>query len=616
MESATATNTKTRITLDLDQFSSDKHEALAKLYEDTLKNFTTGAIVPGRVVEVRSNEVLVDIGYKSEGAISREEFQDMPEVKPGDEVEVLLEQLEDEDGKVVLSKTKAEQQRMWDNVLSSSSEGSVLEGEVKSRIKGGMIVDIGGVKGFLPGSQIDVMPVRNMDDYMGKRFEFKVMKIDRDRRNIVLSRRELIEQRRREKKRQLMSEIKIGQLRSGVVKNITDFGAFIDLGGLDGLLHITDMSWGRVSHPSKVVKVGDNIEVMILDIDFDKERVSLGLKQKFANPWDNIEEKYSVGSRVQGKVVNLVPYGAFIEIEASVEGLVHVSEISWVQRVNRASDALSLGQEVEAVVLNINATDQKISLGIRQTTQNPWELVRDRYPVGTRVSGTVRNFTSYGAFVELEEGIDGMIHVSDMSWTRKVNHPSDVLKKGDKVDVVILEVSPENQRISLGLKQAQEDPWASIATKYTIGQVVTGKVTKLASFGAFIGLEEGIDGLVHISQIGEEHVEKVRDVLKIGQEITARVVKIDQAERRLGLSIKAASLPDEDFVVQDEMLTGLRPGEDLVDLAGAFNEAFGLAPGEEWRPGEGKNTSEQDDTSKPAKEDTDNEPADEDADKQ
>ncbi|MGI6086975.1 MAG: 30S ribosomal protein S1 [Kiritimatiellia bacterium] len=616
MESATATNTKTRITLDLDQFSSDKHEALAKLYEDTLKNFTTGAIVPGRVVEVRSNEVLVDIGYKSEGAISREEFQDMPEVKPGDEVEVLLEQLEDEDGKVVLSKTKAEQQRMWDNVLSSSSEGSVLEGEVKSRIKGGMIVDIGGVKGFLPGSQIDVMPVRNMDDYMGKRFEFKVMKIDRDRRNIVLSRRELIEQRRREKKRQLMSEIKIGQLRSGVVKNITDFGAFIDLGGLDGLLHITDMSWGRVSHPSKVVKVGDNIEVMILDIDFDKERVSLGLKQKFANPWDNIEEKYSVGSRVQGKVVNLVPYGAFIEIEAGVEGLVHVSEISWVQRVNRASDALSLGQEVEAVVLNINATDQKISLGIRQTTQNPWELVRDRYPVGTRVSGTVRNFTSYGAFVELEEGIDGMIHVSDMSWTRKVNHPSDVLKKGDKVDVVILEVSPENQRISLGLKQAQEDPWASIATKYTIGQVVTGKVTKLASFGAFIGLEEGIDGLVHISQIGEEHVEKVRDVLKIGQEITARVVKIDQAERRLGLSIKAASLPDEDFVVQDEMLTGLRPGEDLVDLAGAFNEAFGLAPGEEWRPGEGKNTSEQDDTSKPAKEDTDNEPADEDADKQ
>ncbi len=594
MESATATPTKTRINFDLDQFGGDKQEALAKLYEDTLKNFTAGSIVKGRVVEVRSNEVLVDIGYKSEGAVSREEFQDMPEVKPGDEVEVLLEQLEDEDGKVVLSKTKAEQQRMWDNVLSSSSEGSVLEGEIKSRIKGGMIVDINGVKGFLPGSQIDVMPVRNMDDYMGKRFEFKVMKIDRDRRNIVLSRRELIEQRRREKKRQLMSEIKIGQLRAGIVKNITDFGAFIDLGGLDGLLHITDMSWGRVSHPSKVVKVGDNIEVMILDIDFEKERVSLGLKQKLANPWDNIEQKYPVGTRIHGKVVNLVPYGAFVEIEAGVEGLVHVSEISWVQRVNRASDVLSLGQEVDAVVLNINSTDQKISLGIRQTTQNPWELVRDRYPVGARVSGTVRNFTSYGAFVELEEGIDGMIHVSDMSWTRKVNHPSDVLKKGDKVDVVILEVSPENQRISLGLKQAQEDPWTSIAANYKIGQVVTGKVSKLASFGAFVGLEDGIDGLVHISQIGEDHVEKVRDVLKVGQEITARVVKIDQAERRIGLSIKAAALPDEDFVVQEDMLTGLRPGEDLVDLAGAFNEAFGLAAGEEWRPGEGKKKPDQD----------------------
>ncbi len=592
MESATAT--KTRINFDLEQFGGDKQAALAKLYEDTLKNFTAGSIVKGRVIEVRSNEVLVDIGYKSEGAISREEFGDMPEVKPGDAVEVLLEQVEDEDGKVVLSKTKAEQQRMWDNVLSSSSEGSILEGEIKSRIKGGMIVDICGVKGFLPGSQIDVMPVRNMDDYMGKRFEFKVMKIDRERRNIVLSRRDLIEQRRREKKRMLMSEIKIGQLRAGVVKNITDFGAFIDLGGLDGLLHITDMSWGRVSHPSKVVKVGDNIEVMILDIDFEKERVSLGLKQKLANPWDNIDKKYPVGTRIHGKVVNLVPYGAFVEIEEGVEGLVHVSEISWVTRVNRASDVLSLGQEVDAVVLNINSTDQKISLGIRQTTQNPWELVRDRYPVGARVSGTVRNFTSYGAFVELEEGIDGMIHVSDMSWTRKVNHPSDVLKKGDKVDVVILEVSPENQRISLGLKQAQEDPWSSIAASYKVGQVVTGKVTKLASFGAFVGLDEGIDGLVHISQIGDEHVEKVRDVLKVGQEITARVVKIDQAERRIGLSIKAAALPDDEFVVQEDMLTGLRPGEDLVDLAGAFNEAFGIAGGEEWRPGEGKNAKNKD----------------------
>jgi small subunit ribosomal protein S1 len=387
-----------------------------------------------------------------------------------------------------------------------------------------------------------------------------------------------------------MEEIKVGQLRTGLVKNITDFGAFIDLGGLDGLLHITDMSWGRVSHPSKIVKVGDQIEVMILNIDFEKERVSLGLKQKLPNPWDNIEQKHPVGSRVHGRVVNLVPYGAFVEIEEGVEGLVHVSEISWIQRVVRASDVLAIGDEVDAVVLNLSRADQKISLGIRQTTTNPWDLVREKYPVGTRVKGTVRNFTSYGAFVEIEEGIDGMIHVSDMSWTRKVNHPSEILKKGDTVEVVVLEVDAANQRISLGLKQAQADPWSTIAERYQVGQIVQGKVTKLTSFGAFIRLEEGIDGLVHISQIGEEHVEKARDVLKLGQDVTARVVKIDPLERRIGLSIKAAALPDAEFVVKDEMLTGLKPGEDLVDLAGAFEEAFGIAESnvQEWRPGESK----------------------------
>ncbi|MCX6992719.1 MAG: 30S ribosomal protein S1 [Kiritimatiellaeota bacterium] len=570
---------------------------MAKMYEDTLKNFKEGSIVAGKVVEVRNNEVLVDIGYKSEGLIAGEEFRDLATLKPGDPVEVVLEQIEDDDGKIILSKTKAEQQRMWDNVLSTSEEGSVLEGEIKSRVKGGLIVDVSGVKGFLPGSQLDVVPVRNLDDYLGKRFEFKVMKIDRERRNIVLSRRDLIEQRRRDKRKGLLTDIKVGQLRSGLVKNITDFGAFIDLGGLDGLLHITDMSWGRVSHPSKVLKVGETTEVVILGIDFDKERVSLGLKQKTPNPWDNIESKFPVGSRVHGKVVNLVPYGAFVEIEEGVEGLVHVSEISWIQRVGRASDVLAIGDEVDAVVLNINRADQKISLGIRQTTANPWDLVREKYPVGSRVTGIVRNFTSYGAFVELQEGIDGMIHVSDMSWTRKVNHPSEILKKADTVDVVVLEVDPSNQRISLGLKQAQSDPWSSIADHYKVGQKVTGKVSKLASFGAFIGLEEGIDGLVHISQIGEQHVEKVRDALKVGQEVTARVVKIDPIERRIGLSIKAAALPDEEFVVQEDMLTGLKPGEDLVDLAGAFDEAFGVSQAngqvQEWRPGEKKNEKDE-----------------------
>ncbi len=585
---------KSHVDFNLDQFGGDKQAAMAKMYEDTLKNFTEGSIVKGKVLEIRNNEVTVDIGYKSEGMISAEEFRDLSEVKVGDEIEVMLEQVEDDEGNIILSKQKAEQQRMWDNVLSSSQEGAILEGEIKSRIKGGLIVDINGVKGFLPGSQVDISPVRNLDDYLGKRFEFRVMKINRDRRNIVLSRRELIEQRRREKKKSLMSEIKIGQLRAGTVKNITDFGAFIDLGGLDGLLHITDMSWGRVNHPSKIVKVGDSVEVMILDIDFDRERVSLGLKQKEQNPWDNIEQKYPVDSRVHGRVVNLVPYGAFVEIEEGVEGLVHVSEISWIQRVSRAADVLSIGDEVDAVVLSISRADQKISLGIRQTTANPWDLVQEQYPVGSRIKGTVRNFTSYGAFVELQEGIDGMIHVSDMSWTRKVNHPSEVLKKGDTVEVVVLEVNPGNQRISLGLKQAQDDPWATIAARYKVGQIVQGNITKLASFGAFVRLEEGIDGLLHISQIGEEHVEKVRDVLKVGQAVTARVVKIDPIERRIGLSIKAASLPDDEFIVQEEMLAGLKPGEDLVDLAGAFDEAFGIADNnvQEWRPGENRNKSD------------------------
>ncbi|NLE66350.1 MAG: 30S ribosomal protein S1 [Lentisphaerae bacterium] len=577
---------KKRVEFDLDQFSGDKRATMALMYEETLKRFVEGSLIPGKIIEIRGTDVLIDIGYKSEGLVSSEEFGDMAGVKLGDEVEVLLEQIEDEEGKVVISKVKAEQKRMWDNVLSHCEEGSIIEGDIKSRVKGGLIVDISGVKAFLPGSQIDVAPVRNVDDLLNKKFEFKVMKINRDRRNIVLSRRELIEQRRRDKRKQLLADIKIGQVRSGLFKNITDFGAFIDLGGLDGLLHITDMSWGRVSHPSKILKIGDNVEVMILNIDYEKERVSLGLKQKQANPWDNIDVKFPVGTKVHGKVVNLVPYGAFVEIEEGVEGLVHISEISWVQRVAKASDVLAIGQEVDAVVLNINKADQKISLGIRQTTENPWDTVRDRYPVGMRVKGVVRNFTSYGAFVELEEGIDGMIHVSDMSWTRKVNHPSEMLKKGDPVDVSIIEVDPQNQRISLGLKQAQEDPWSTIAQRYKVGQLVKGKISKLAAFGAFVELEEGIDGLVHISQISDQHVEKVRDVLKPGQEVEARVIKIDPIERRIGLSIKAASMPEEEFVVKDDMLTGLKPGEDLVDLASAFDEAFGLAENQDWRPGE------------------------------
>ncbi len=586
---------KAKVDFDVSQFGLAKREEMERLYEETLKNFKKGAIVKGKIVAVLGNEVLVDIGYKSEGIIPVEEFRNIEDIKIGEEIEVVIEEFEDEEGRILLSKIKAEQQKMWDNVLANVNEGSVIEGEIKSKIKGGLIIDINGVKGFLPGSQIDVAPVKNLDELIGKRCEFKIIKIDRIRRNIVLSRRELIEQKRRDKRRELLSEIKIGQIRSGVVKNITDFGAFLDLGGLDGLLHITDMSWGRVGHPSKIMKVGDTLEVMILDIDFDKERVSLGLKQKTPNPWDNIEAKYPVGKRVRGKVVNLVPYGAFIEIEEGVEGLVHVSEMSWIQRVGKASDMLSIGQEVEAVVLSVSKEEQKISLGIRQTTENPWDRVKEKYPIGSKVKGVVKNFTTYGAFVELEDGIDGMIHVSDMSWTKKINHPSEVLKKGDTVEVVVLEVVPENQRISLGLKQTQEDPWATVALKYKIGQIVEGKVSKLTSFGAFISLDDGIDGLVHISQVSDQPVERIKDVLKVGQEVRARIVKIDPTERRIGLSIKAALLPDDQFELKEEMLTGLRPGEDIVDLAGAFDEAFG-ATGQkiqEWRPGE-KNDSKSD----------------------
>lgn len=565
---------------------------MAAKYEDTLKNFTEGSIVQGRVLALLPNDILVDIGYKSEGLIPAIEFKDPKAITVGDPLEVLLVKLEDEDGTVILSHQRAEEQRNWDRVLANYVEGGVITGRVKSRVKGGMIVDV-GVDAFLPGSQVDVVPGRFSNDNFDQALEFKIIKINRERRNIVVSRRELLEDRRRDMKKTLLTDIQIGQSRKGMVKNITDFGAFVDLNGMDGLLHITDMSWGRINHPSEVVKVGQEIEVMILDIDREKERISLGLKQRMPNPWDDIERKYPVGTRIHGRVVNLVPYGAFVELEEGVEGMVHVSEISWTRRIAKASDVLAAGQMVDAVVLNVNKTEQKISLGIRQTEANPWQRVQEKYPIGTRVSGKVRNFTSYGAFVELEEGIDGMIHVSDMSWTRKVNHPSEVLKKGDAVEAVILEVDAANQRISLGLKQAQEDPWTTIAGRYKVGQMVKGKVTKLASFGAFVEIEEGIDGLVHISQISDERVQKVKDALQPGQEVEARVIKIDPVERRIGLSIKAAKLADDEFVVSEDMLEGLRPGEDLVDLAGAFDEAMGAAAQqEEWHPGQKKKEEE------------------------
>ncbi len=534
--------------------------------------FAAGEIVKGTVIEVRSKEVLVDIGYKSEGAIPGGEFEDVKAMKVGDIIDVLIEKLEDKDGMVVLSKEKAEFKKNWDKILTICNEGGTIVGKVKAVVKGGLLVNI-GVEAFLPASQIDIIPPKNLTVFVGNSYEFKVVKIVPERQNIVLSRRELIEQERNEKRSKLLTEMTPGDIRKGTVKNITDFGAFIDLNGLDGLLHITDMSWGRIGHPSEILKVGQDIDVVVLDINREKERVSLGLKQKLSNPWDQIESKYPIGVKVKGKVVNLVPYGAFVELEPGVEGLVHVTELSWTKRIAKPGDVLKPGQELEAIVLGINREEQKISLGIRQLETNPWDQAVERYPAGTHVKGKVRNLTSYGAFIELEDGLDGMIHVSDISWTRKINHPSEVLKKGDDVEATVLEIDKANQRISLGVKQLSEDPWNNIDKFYKVGDLVTGKVTKLASFGAFVGLQHEIDGLVHISQVSEDRVDKIKNVLKPDQEVTARVIKIDRAERRIGLSIKAANYSNEQLKAEQAALDALKPGEDLVALQHAFDQA-------------------------------------------
>ena len=578
---------KKRKTATIDEAKRKELEALMG-EGGTFKQVKENEIVQGIVLEKRPTEVLVDVGGKSEGTVPASEFDDIEAVKIGDTVSVLIIESESETGMVTLSKKRADEKIRWDAVLEKYTEGCTVKGLVKGKVRGGLIVDVDGVEAFLPNSQIDVTPVREVDGFVGQEYEFKLIKIANERRNIILSRRELIEEQQSAKKRELLSAIEKGQRRIGHVKNITDFGAFIDLGGLDGLLHITDMSWGRVKHPSELVQVGQELEVVVLDVDYDRERVSLGLKQAQPNPWDDIEARYPVGSRLHGKVVNLAPYGAFIELEPGIEGLVHVSEFSWTRRVSRAADMLSVGDEVDVAVLSVNKDEQKIALGIRQTEENPWDTVQDRYPVGTRVRGKVRNFTSYGAFIQLEDGIDGMIHVSDMSWTRKINHPTEVLQKGDEVEAVVLEVDSANQRISLGLKQAQEDPWTTITSHYAVGQKVKGKVSKIASFGAFVELEGGVDGLVHISQISEDHVDRVKDALKPGQEVEARIVKIDRDERRIGLSLRPASEDgDEDFELPPEYKgeSALKPGQNIGGLASAFDQAFAQQGGEEWQPG-------------------------------
>jgi len=513
-------------------------ENLEQLYEESVKDFEVGSILKGKVIDVRGNEVIVDVGYKSEGIIPIDEFGSPPEVSPVMEIEVLLEDVEDDSGMIVLSKKKADRIRGWERIISECKEGDVVTGVVMRKIKGGLLVDI-GVPVFLPASQVDIRRPGDIAEWVGKEVTCKILKIDKDRRNIVVSRRKLIEEEREEKKKELLAVIKEGEVRKGVVKNIADFGAFVDLGGIDGLLHITDMSWGRISHPSEMVALDQEIEVKILSVDRENEKIALGLKQLTESPWENIEEKYPVGSKVTGQVVNVTSYGAFVKLEDGVEGLVHISEMSWTRRINHPSEVVAIGDTVEVVVLGINKEKQEISLGMKQTEVNPWTVVEEKYPPGTRVKGRVRNLTSYGAFIELEEGIDGLLHVSDMSWTKKITHPSEMLKKGDKIEVVVLSVDQEKKRVALGLKQLTPDPWEEeIPKRFMVGDVVHGKVTKVTSFGAFVDLGDGLEGLLHISELADRKVTTPEEVVAVGDEVDVRIIKIDKEERRIALSLR------------------------------------------------------------------------------
>ena len=558
---------------------------LLALIDKSFRDMREGSIVIGRILEIQPQVVLVDIGYKSEGAIPVSEFED-EEIEVGKEIEVLLERLENDEGMIVLSKEKAAHKQNWDKIVKVFHDGGLVKGKVKTVVKGGLMVNV-GVEAFLPGSQIDIIPPKDLTEYVGNIYEFKIVKINDERKNVVLSRREVIEAERAEQRQAFLQEVNAGDEVEGFVKNITDFGAFIDLKGMDGLLHITDMSWGRVNHPSEMLTIAQPIKVQILEVDKEKERVSLGLKQMTPNPWEDIENRFPVGDQVKGKITKLVPYGAFVEVAVGVEGLIHVSELSWTKRITRPSDVLELGQEIESVVLGINIEEQKISLGVRQLEPNPWDNVESRFPIGSMIKGEVRNLTPYGAFIELEDGIDGMVHVSDLSWTRKINHPSETLKKGDEIEAIVLEIDKETQRISLGVKQLEKDPWEEIGNRFTVGDLVKGTVAKIAAFGAFVQLEDDVDGLVHISQLSEEHVGKVKEVVNIGDEVEARVIKVDKAERRIGLSIKAASYTDEQLKKETAAFDALRPSSDLVGLEQAFQVA------EEWSPGEEEEKEEE-----------------------
>jgi len=520
---------------------------LAALYEETFRNFEEGSIIEGRVVAISKDKVVVDIGYKSEGIIPTDQFsnEELQALKVNDRMQVYIEEREDAEGNLILSKEKADKMKVWEELEKSYKEEKVVEGRILSRIKGGMMVDI-GVKAFLPGSQIDLHPIRDLDSLVGKSFPLKIIKINHRRGNVVVSRRVLLEESRDKKRQTTLSTLKEGQAIQGTVKNITDYGAFIDLGGIDGLLHITDMSWGRVGHPSELFVVGDKVEVIVLKYDRETGRISLGSKQKTNDPWTNVAARYPVNSRVRGKVVSLTDYGAFVELEPGIEGLVHVSEMSWTHEVRHPSRVVSVGDQVEAAVLNVDPASRKISLGMKQTAPNPWDMVETKYPSGTRIEGKVKSLTDFGAFIGLDEGIDGLIHISDMSWTKHIKHPSELFKKGQKVEAVVLRIDKEKERLSLGYKQLTRDPWEDeIPQRYKLGETAVGKVTKITDFGVFGELEGGVEGLVHISETGLEPPARLEEKFKVQDALTMKIIKVDREERKIALSLREHQMDAE-----------------------------------------------------------------------
>jgi small subunit ribosomal protein S1 len=553
-------------------------------------DFAANKIVKGKIIRVDDEFVMVDVGFKSEGTIPRHEWGP-EETQPaiGDEVEVLIEDLEDEMGEdsggtLALSKLKAGKQRAWEKTMESITEGAIVTGAVTRKIKGGLLVDVSGINVFLPASQVDIRRPADIGDYIGRTVQCEVLKIDQDRRNIVVSRRSLIERQRQEDREHLLRELEVGQIRKGVVKNIAEFGAFVDLGGIDGLLHITDMSWERIGHPSEMVAIDQEIEVMILHIDREKEKIALGLKQKQNNPWDKVIETYPVNSVHQGSVVNVMSYGAFVKLEPGIEGLVHISEMSWTKRINHPSELVQIGDEIQVVILGVDKQGQQLSLGMKQTQENPWTKVADKYPVEMIVTGKVRNLTNYGAFIELEEGIDGLLHVSDMSWTRKISHPSEMLEKGQTVTCKVLSVDQERRRIALGLKQLDNDPWATdIPGRYSPGQKVNGKVTKITNFGVFVGLEDGLEGLLHISELADHKVENPEDVVKVGDDIEVKILRVDTDERKIGLSRKRVDWAQEDLGTDEAAAGGATPAKkkDTTELKGGLGGAGPLIPTQE-----------------------------------